>query len=152
MRKGIVIEQIALMALALVIVVIGISLVMNFMGVKTDIPAMFIDSVNTILRGSYIDPERKPPVVDGTYTSERVAKHVKTCWDDTRSSKQDVPCIILRGDFSTVTDAGINASLSDLDPVAKEHTTITTTTAPFATADLVVVYYDYSEDIIEVKS
>jgi len=149
MRKGIVIEQIALMAVALVIVVVGIGLVMNFMGVKTDIPAMFMDSVNTILRGSYIDPESKPTVVDGTYTSERVAKHVKSCWDDTRSSKQDVPCIILRGDFSTVTNAGISSSLSALDSVAEKHTNIT---ASFATTDLVIIHFDFSDDIIDIKS
>ena len=149
MRKGLVLEQIALIFVAGIIVIIGISLVMNFMGVKTDIPAMFMDSVNTILRGSYIDPAKKPPVVDGTYTSERVAKHVKTCWDATRSSKQDVPCIILRGDFSTVTNAGISSSLSALDSVAAGHTNIT---ASFTTTDLVIVFYDFSDDIIDIKS
>ncbi len=149
MRKGIVFEQIALMAVALVIVVVGIGLVMNFMGVKTDIPGLFMDSVNTILRGSYIDPGSKPPVVNGTYTSERIAKHVKTCWDDTRSSKQDVPCIILRGDFSTVTKADITTTLSALDSVASGHTNIT---ASFATTDLVIIYYDYSDDIIDIRS
>lgn len=149
MRKGIVFEQIALMAVALVIVVIGIGLVMNFMGVKTDIPGLFMDSVNTILRGSYIDPGSKPTVVTGTYTSERVAKHVKACWDGTRSSKQDVPCIILRGDFSSVTNAGISTYLSALDAVAAGHANIT---ASFATTDLVIVYYDYSDDIIDIKS
>lgn len=149
MRKGVVFEQVALMAVALVIVVVGIGLVMSFMGVKTDIPGLFMDSVNTILRGSYIDPGSKPPVVSGTYTSERVAKHVKTCWDDTRSSKQDVPCIILRGDFSSVTNAGISASLSALDAVAAGHTNIT---ASFATTDLVVVFYDFSDDIIDIRS
>ena len=149
MRKGIVFEQLALIFLAVVMVVVGIGLVMNFMGVKSDIPALFMDSVNSILRGSYIDPESKPPVVNGTYTSERVAKHIKACWDDTRSSEQDVPCIILRGDFSSVTKSGISASLSDLDSVASDRTNIT---ASFATADLVIIYYDYSKDIIDVKS
>jgi len=148
MRKGIAFEQIAMMFVAIVIVIIGISLVMNFMGVKTDIPALFKDSVNTILRGSYVDPKSNPSVVNGTYTADRVAKHVKACWDDTRTVEQDTPCIILRGIFPGVDSAGVSAALTNIDPVAAKHSNIT---APFATTDVVVVYYDYSDDIIDVR-
>jgi hypothetical protein len=105
--------------------------------------------VNIVLRGSYVDTHSKPQVINSTYTPERVAKHIKTCWDNTQGIKQDMPCIVLQGQFPGVDKTNVQTELSKIDSIAARHANIT---ADFSTANLVVVYYDYSDDIIDVKS
>ena len=149
MKKGLTFEMAGLLIVGIVFAIIGIGLVMQFMGIKSDIPAKIADSVNVVLRGSYVDSKNKLPVINASYTPERVAKHIKTCWDDTRSIEQDKPCAVLRGTFGGVDSTNILDSLSKIDLTAARHANIT---AAFDTTDMVLVFYDYSDDIIDVKS
>ncbi len=149
MKKGLALETLAKLLLGIVITAIGIGLVSNFLGLNMDIPGMLKDGTNQLLRGSYVDPHNKLEVINDTYTEERIAKYIKTCYDRTRDTKQDMPCFALQGDFSTVTKLGTLQLLKELDPKAPPHTNITAT---FTTTDLILIYYDYTDDIIDIKS
>ena len=147
-RKGLTLEMLAKLMIGIFITVIGIGLVTTFLGVNLDIPGMLKDGTNNVLRGSYVDPHVRLEVINESYTEERIAKYIKTCWDRTRDTKQDMPCFALQGDFSELTHLGILSILKELDPKVPGRTNIT---APFATTDMVLIYYDFTDDIIDVK-
>ncbi len=146
--KGLALEMIAKLMIGVVIAAIGIGLVTQFLGINLDIPGRMKSAVDHTLRGSYVDSGAKPQVINASYTPERIAKYIKTCWDTTRDTKQDRPCFTLKGNFSGVDGAEVLAILSDIDPKVPSKTNIT---ASFSTTDLVLIYYDFSDDVIDVK-
>ena len=147
-RKGLTLEMLAKLMIGIVITVIGIGLVTHFLGVNLDIPGMLKSGTDNVLRGSYVDPHTRLEVINDSYTEERIAKYIKTCWDRTRDTKQDMPCFALQGNFTQMNDVGILSILKELDPKVPSRTNIT---AQFATTDMILIYYDYSDDIIDVK-
>ncbi len=146
--KGLALEMIAKLMIGVVLAAVGIGLVTQFLGINLDIPGRMESAVNHVLRGSYVDSGAKVQVINSSYTSERIAKYIKTCWDTTRDTKQDRPCFALRGDFSKVVDLDVLAILKDIDPKVPSKTNITVS---FSTTDMVLIYYDFSDDVIDVK-
>ncbi|MFH1433222.1 MAG: hypothetical protein ABIG84_08490 [archaeon] len=149
MKKGLAIEMIGKLLIGIVLASVGIGLVMHFLGINLDIPGRTKDAVNIILKGSYVDPHTKLEVINETYTSERMANYIKTCWDNTRDIKQDMLCFIFEGEFTDVDVTEVKTILNKIDPKIPPKTNIT---AQFATTDMVVIYYDYTDGIIDIRS
>ncbi len=148
MKKGLALEMIAKLMIGLVLAVIGIGLVSHFLGINLDIPGRMENAATHVLRGSYVDTGTRLQVINASYTSERIAKYIKTCWDTTRDTEQDRPCFALQGNFSDVDGAEVLNILSGIDPKVPPKTNITVS---FSTTDMVLIYYDFSDDVIDVK-
>lgn len=149
MKKGLALEMVGRLIIAVVIAAVGIGLVTHFLGVDLDVRGRLGDAVDHVLRGSYVDSNAKPRVINESYTSTRMANYIKSCWDDTRDTKQDKQCFVMQGNFSGVDEMDVLTILSGIDPKVPPNTNIT---ADFSTTDMVMIYYDYSDDVIDVRS